>query len=133
MFNPVVETLNLSDASQISAIESRAQDCNECLASQIKHPRYKRLPDGRPVVFYFLAQVVAYFFGVDKLEQTTEFLRRNLADDIFLVGDVMFEPSNVQYDSPGYQGEDYVRRQVKTFDAITNHFIMRAGYKWDSR
>jgi hypothetical protein len=133
MFNPVVETLNLSDASQISANESRAKDCNECLASQIKHPRYKRLPDGRPVVFDFLAQVVAYFFGVDKLGQTTEFLRRNVAEDIFLVGDVMFEPSNVQYDLPGYQGEDHVRRQVKTFDAITNYFIMRAGYKWDSR
>jgi hypothetical protein len=132
MFNAVFEMLNAADPSQISVIENRAVDVNSLLYRMIKHPRYKRLPDGRPVVFYFLANVAAYFFGADKLEHTAELLRSNLTEDIFLVGDLMCEPYYVQYSSAGYQGDDYVRRQVKAFDGITNYYTMRAGYKWST-
>jgi hypothetical protein len=113
-------------------LDTQIRDMKEFFTRHTQHQRYKRLPDGRPLVFYFLADVVAYWLGVDRVEQTAQLLRSNLAEDIFLIGDVMCEPYYAQYDSSGNRGEDYIRRQVKAFDAITNYYIMRAGYKWNS-
>jgi hypothetical protein len=131
MFNPEFESLDTSDPSQVSIIESRARDVREFLATSIQHPRYKRLPDGRPVVFYFLAQVVAYWFGVDKLEETVQLLRENLAEDIFIVGDVMIDPYQVRTAGSQHQG-DYIRRQVQAFDGIFSYYIPTAGFEYHS-
>jgi hypothetical protein len=133
MFNPLLETVNTTDPTQINVIEKGAQDCNSLLSRMIKHLRYKRLPDGRPIVFYFLADVVAYWFGVDNLEKTVQLLRNNLSEQIFIVGDVMYEPYLALTDPlPEHQNKEYIQRQVKAFDGITNYYILRAGYTWHS-
>lgn len=107
------------------------KEAREFLSGHLQHPRYKRLPDGRPVIFYFEAGLVAYFMGLDELEKSVDLLRSNLGEDIFLVGDVMAEPFAVKTD-PKYQSADYIRRQVKLFDAITSYYMWRAGYEWHS-
>jgi hypothetical protein len=113
-------------------LDTQIRDMKEFLVKHTQDPRYKRLPDGKPVVFYYCAQVVAYWFGVDKLEQTAALLRESFPEDIFLVGDVIIPPYQVQTDSnPSHQG-DYVQRQVKAFDGITSYYIVNAGYIWHS-
>ncbi len=105
----------------------------EFISRHVRHPRYKRLPDGRPVVFYFLPEVVAYWLGVDVLEETVELLRGNLGEDIFLVGELMLAPYQVQTDDdPQHQSPDYIRRQVEAFDAISSYYMERSGYRWHS-
>ena len=114
-------------------LDTQIKEMKEFFTRHTQHPRYKRLPDGRPVVLYFLADTVAYYFGIDKLEQTVDLLRSNLTEDIFLVGDVMYEPLAVETDPlPAHQRPDWIPRQVKAFDAITSYYIWRAGYQWRS-
>jgi hypothetical protein len=127
MFNPTLE------AMPSDLLATRIVDVARNLMSRhVQHPRYKRLPDGRPVVFYFMAQVVAWYLGVDVLERTADLLRANVGEDIFLVGDVMNEPYAIRT-SPEYQVADYISRQVMPFEAITSYYMWHAGYEWHSQ
>ena len=126
LFNPTLEAMPSDE------LANRVVDVAKNLLSRyVQHPRYRRLPDGRPVVFYFLAGVVAYSLGLDKLEKTVGLLRSNVGEDIFLVGDVMVEPYAMQTD-PKFQSADYISRQVKLFDAIDSYYLWHAGYEWHS-
>jgi|GEM_PF-1080274 len=126
LFNPTLEYMPSDE------LANRVVDvAKNLLSGYVQHPRYKRLPDGRPVVFYFLAGVVAYSLGVDVLEKTVGLLRSNVGEDIFLVGDIMVEPYEMQTD-PKFQIADYISRQVKLFDAIDSYYLWHAGYEWHS-
>jgi len=107
-------------------------DCAQnFIAAHLQHPRYKRLPDGRPVVFYYSAQTTAWNLGVDALAESVALLRSNVGEKIFLVGDVIIEPYGMRT-SPQYANEDFVAGQVKPFDAITCYYMWHAGYEWKS-
>lgn len=113
-------------------LDIQIENMKEFFVRHAQHPRYKRLPDSRPIVFYYQAQTVAYFFGIDKLEQTVAILRESFPEEIFLVGDVMIAPLQVTNDSNSLHQSDYVQRQVKLFDGITSYYIVNAGYVWHS-
>ncbi len=122
MFNPGIEETYETLETQVTRWS------RDFLSRQVRLPSFKRLSDGRPVVIYFVAQATAYVLGLDKLERSIALMRQYAGQDIFLIGDVMADPYQVR-DDPKYT-TSYIRRSVTAFDAISNYYMMRAGYAW---
>ncbi len=127
MFNP-----NFDPATPTQdVLDAQIANLRDLFARHLANPRYKRLPDGRPVVIYYAASLIAYFLGMKRMGQSADLLRSILPSNTFLIGDVMIEPLAVRTD-PKYSATERVAGSVKPFDGITSYYMALAGYEWHS-